>query len=351
MNMLKSNNKLKTLPGKVQEAYQNNQRLVSPLMGFPGIKLVNTTVKLAQQNYEEHYKVLRSLIHKFKPDIIFPLMDLSVEANAIGLYTVFPQQDTATVLKEQVNIADSIMKKQINISYDSRLLGYIETIKLLRLTFPDDIMKGVYVTGPYSLSSLIMGAEEAAMAAITEPDKLLALCEFAVEIIMEYIYKLIGAGVQIICILEPTAVMLGPDEFEKFSSSFIKHINNTLKYTNVSTIYHTCGDTMHLINKMLESQVDAISLDSPTVGMDLPEVAKKVQNNTIIFGNINPTGSILTGKPEDVKHEVNQLLRSMDFCQNFVLSTGCDLPQDVPIENINAFMETGRQYRIEKTTK
>jgi len=345
--MLKSNNKLKTLPGKVQEAYQNNQRLVSPLMGFPGLKLLNTTVKLAQQNYEEHYKVLRSLIHKFKPDIIFPLMDLSVEANAIGLYTVFPQQDTATVLKEQVNIADSIMKKQINISYDSRLLGYIETIKLIRLTFPDDdIMKGVYVTGPYSLASLIMGAEEAAMAAITEPDKLLALCEFAVEIIMEYIYKLIGAGVQIICILEPTAVMLGPDEFEKFSSSFIKHINNTLKYTNVSTIYHTCGNTTHLINKMLESQVDAISLDSPTFGMVLPEVAKKVQNNTIIFGNINPTGTILTGKPKDVKHEVNQLLRSMDFCQNFVLSTGCDLPQDGPIENINAFMEKECKYRI-----
>jgi len=347
--MLKSKNKLKILHKKVQEAYQNNQRLVSPLMGFPGLKLVNTTVKLAQQNYEEHYKVLCSLIHKFKPDIIFPLMDLSVEANAIGLYTVFPQQDTATVLKEQVNIADSIMKKQINISYDSRLLGYIETIKLLRLTFPDDIIKGIYVTGPYSLASLIMGAEEAAMAAITEPDKLLALCEFAVEIIMEYIYKLIGVGVQIICILEPTAVMLGPDEFEKFSSSFIKYINNTLKYTNVSTIYHTCGNTMHLIDKMVESQVDAISLDSPTVGMDLPEVAKKVQNNTIIFGNINPTGTILTGKPKDVKHEVNQLLRSMDFCQNFVLSTGCDLPQEVPIENINAFMETGRQYRIEKT--
>jgi uroporphyrinogen decarboxylase len=339
---------MKILQKKVKVAYQNNQRLVSPLMGFPGLKLVNTTVKLAQQNYEEHYKVIRSLIHKFKPDIIFPLMDLSVEANAIGLYTIFPNEDTPTVFKEQGIKADSIIKNQINISYDSRLLGYIETIKLLRLTYPEDISIGAYVTGPYSLASLIMGAEEAAMAAITKPEKVKDLCQFAVEIIMEYIFMLIGAGAQIICILEPTAVMLGKGEFEKYSSNFIKHITNILKFTNVSIILHTCGNTKHLIDKMIESQVDAISLDSPAAGVNLPEVAKIVQGNTIIFGNINPTGNILTGKPDDVKEEVNQLLHSMDFCENFVLSTGCDLPKDVPLDNINAFMETGRQYRIEK---
>jgi uroporphyrinogen decarboxylase len=317
-------------------------------MGFPGLRLVNTTVKLAQQNFGEHYKVLQSLVNKFKPDIVFPLMDLSVEANALGRYTVFPKHDTPSVVKEHFDIADLNMQKYIDITYDTRLLGYVETIKLSRLSFPENVIKGAYVTGPYTLASLLMGADEAAMTAIMDPDKLLKLCEFSVARIQEYIRLLIGAGAQVICVLEPTAVMLGPEEFGKFSSSFIKHIVNSYKYTDVSIIYHTCGNTMHLIDKMIESQVDAISLDSPKVGVDLPEVAKKIENDIILFGNINPTGIILNGNPKDVKEEVYELLQSMDFCKTFVLSTGCDLPQEIPFENIEAFMETGRQYRIKQ---
>jgi uroporphyrinogen decarboxylase len=325
--------------------------MVCPLMGFPGLRLINSTVKLAQQNFGEHYKVLQSLINKYEPDMIFPLMDLSVEANALGMYTVFPKQETATVLKEHFKIDDLELHKQINIAYDSRLLGYVETIRLARLCFPENIIKGAYVTGPYSLASLIMGAEEAAMAAIMEPNNLLKLCEFTLERILEYIRLLIGAGAQAICILEPTAVMLGPEEFERYSSGFIKHIVNSFKYTNVSMIYHTCGNTTHLIDKMIESQVDAISLDSPDAGVFLPEVAKKIKTDTILIGNINPAGTILTGSPQQVKNEVTDLLQSLDFYPNFVLSTGCDLPQEVPFENIESFMETGRQYLIGRSKK
>ncbi|MBN2275866.1 MAG: uroporphyrinogen decarboxylase family protein [Bacteroidales bacterium] len=342
---------IKTLFKKTRTAYTSDQRLICPLMGFPGLNLVNSTIKLAQQNYGEHYKVLHSLVTKFQPDIIFPLMDLSVEANALGTYTVFPKNDTPTVLKDHFDIADLTMQKQINIMYDTRLLGYVETVRLANLNFSQEIMRGAYVTGPYSLAGLIMGANEAAIAAIMEPEILLEMCEFAIERIQEYIRLLTGAGAQVICILEPTAVMLGPDEFEKFSSSFIKHIVNNYRYSNVSIIYHTCGNTMHLIEKMKESQVDGISLDSPKVGVSLPEVARILKNDTLLLGNIDPTGTILNGEPDAVKKEVRDLLQSMDFYPNFILSTGCDLPQEVSIENINAFMETGRQYRIGKDTK
>jgi uroporphyrinogen decarboxylase len=338
----------KSLLKEVREAYQRGQRLTCPLMGFPGLQLVKSNIKLAQQNYGEHYRVLESLVKRFNPDVIFPLMDLSVEANALGMYTVFPQEDSATVLRKEVDIAEQIMHSNIKISYDSRLQGYVETVRLSSLCFPEPIMKGAYVTGPYTLAGLIIGAEQAAIAAIMEPDKLMKLCEFTIERILEYIRLLTGAGAQLICILEPSAVMLGPDEFQRFSADFVKHINNNYKYTDIATVYHTCGNTMHLIEKMLESQVDALSLDSCDMGVNLPEVAKQIKNDCILIGNISPTGAILTAKPKDVQKEVNELLESMDFCQNFILSTGCDLPQEVPAENIEAFMKAGRDYHIRK---
>lgn len=336
----------KTLSEIVRKAHGEGRRLVAPLMGFPGLQLTGSTVKLAQQNYGEHYGVLRALVETFKPDIVFPLMDLAVEANALGRYTVFPKQDSATVVKEHFEIAELTMQRQINISFDTRLLGYVETMKLMSIGFPGEVLRGAYVIGPYSLAGLIMGTEDAAMATVMDPDKLTALCEFTTEKIQEYVRLLIGAGAQIICILEPSAVMLGPDQFEQFSSRFVRHINTSCKYADVASVYHTCGNTMHLIGKMVESQVDAISLDSPEAGIDLPSVADRVDGEVIIFGNINPTGTILTSTTEAVEHDVMQLLKAMEPYPNFVLSTGCDLPQETPFENIRAFMNTGRGYRI-----
>ena len=75
---------------------------------------------------------------------------------------------------------------------------------------------------------------------------------------------------------------------------------------------------------MVDSGVDGISLDSKEVGIDMVEIAKMLTKDVLIIGNINPTGAMLIGKPEDVRKEVKSLMKMMDPYVNFVLSTGCD---------------------------
>ncbi|MBN2301274.1 MAG: uroporphyrinogen decarboxylase family protein [Lentisphaerae bacterium] len=315
-------------------------------MGFPGLNITKCTVKLAQQNYGEHYRVIKAIADIFAPDAMFPLMDLAVEANALGRYTVFPQTESATVVRDMFSIDELINGLQINIAFDSRLLGYVETMKLMSIGLPSSIIKGAYVTGPYTLAALMMGADEAAMATVLRPDELHLVCQFVTEKIQEYVRLLIASGAQAICILEPSAVMLGPNQFAEFSANYVRHIIESCKYTGIAAIYHTCGNTMHLVDKMVESGISAVSLDSSEAGVDLPAVAKKLPSDVIIMGNINPTGTILRGTPQNVEKEVSELLKRMEFYPNFILSTGCDLPQETPIENIHAFMQTGRQYRM-----
>ena len=331
---------------KIAKAQKEKRRLVAPLVGFPGVNITGNTIKLAQQNFGQHYKIVKEIARVFEPDIIFPLMDLAVEANALGQYTVFPQQESATVVKSDFSIDDLAAKENVNIAFDTRLIGYLETMKLMSIGLSDSILRGAYVTGPYSLAALIMGADQAAMATVLQPDDLHTLCQFTTEKILEYVRLLIASGAQTICILEPSAVMLGPNEFAAFSGSYVQYIIESCKYTGIATIYHTCGNTMHLINKMVETGVSALSLDSQEVGVDLPAVAKQVPPEVVIMGNINPTGSLLNGTPEQVEKEVTELLQQMAPFPNFVLSTGCDLPQETPIENIHAFMSTGKKFRL-----
>lgn len=338
--------KEKNLHVLTKDAYAQGRRLVVPLMGFPGVEYIHSNIKLAQQNSREHYKAVKKLAELFSPDAIFPLMDLSVEANALGRYVIFPKEESATVPKDAFSVDDLDALREINIVFDSRLMGYVETIKLMQIGLPENILKGAYVIGPYSLAALLMGADDAAMTSVLDPAALHKVCDFSTELIQQYARLLISAGAELICILEPSAVMLGPEQFYEFSASYVKYINDSCKYSGVNSVYHTCGNSMHLADQMVKSGVNGLSLDSEDVGVQLDELAKRLPENIVLIGNINPASTMLFGKPQDITRAVFSLLDKMKPYPNFILSTGCDLPQETPMENIKAFMEAGRTYKM-----
>lgn len=335
--------KLWTLADRACVKYERGERLVAPLLGFPGVTLADTEIKLAQQNYREHFRVIQTNVETFAPDLVFPLMDLSVEANALGRYTVFPRRDSATVPKDHFEFPELGRMKRINVAADSRVNCYVETVRLMKRELPTHVLRGAYVTGPYTLAALIMGTDDAAMATILYPDELTELCNFTTQVIQTYNDLLIDAGANLICILEPSAVMLGPKQFSQFSSAYIKTIANRNAEQGICTIYHTCGNTNHLIKGMVEAGVHGISLDAKEMGVDLRKAADTVPQDVVVIGNLNPTTTLLRGKPDEVERDVDELLQQMESYPNYILSTGCDLPQEVPPDNIHAFMQAGRR--------
>lgn len=207
-------------------------------------------------------KVLKSIDERFHPDIIFPLMDLSVVANAIGRQTIFLPNESPTVVIEEFQSDDLKMLRQINLEGDRRLLTYVITVKKMSEQIPKSVIKGAYVTGPYTLAGLILGAENAAIKSIIKPDDLSAICEFAIGVILNYVELLASSGVQLICVLEPSAVMLGPNESETISTTYVKRICELCDKNNIATVAHVCGNSSHLVEKMCDAEVDALSFDS-----------------------------------------------------------------------------------------
>jgi uroporphyrinogen decarboxylase len=334
-----------TLAERTREAYARGRRLVAPLMGFPGVEMIGSSIKIAQQNFGEHYKAVRELVDTFSPDAVFPLMDLAVEANALGRYTIFPQNESATVPKDHFGPDDLERLSGINITFDSRLLGYVETVKMMSVTLPPGILRGAYVTGPFTLAGLMMGADDVVMATIDDPAGLHTLCRFTTERIQEYVQLLIAAGADLIAVLEPTAVMLSPEQFAGFSVAYVRHLTESFRYSGVDFVYHTCGNTMHLVGKMVRAGVNGVSLDSRDAGVDLTAVAREVPPDVVVIGNVNPATTMLSGSPQEIRREVEALLAEMAPFPNYILSTGCDLPQETPPANIQAFMDAGRAWR------
>jgi uroporphyrinogen decarboxylase len=308
------------------------------LAGYPGARLTQSTIKQNMFNAELQARSLYKLIEYLRPDAAFVMMDLSVEAGALGLPVRFPLTESATVEWHPVKtVSDLNQYKVVDPMYDGRVWMFQETIRLL--TRNVRLPLGAYVSGPFTLAGLMMGANAIAMATVDIPEVVHATVNFCEQVVIAYAKSLQAAGANMICILDPTAMMLSPRAYWEFAG---KSIQNVVRHLDTRTILHICGNTEHLASHMSNTGVHALSLDSL---VNLPKIAEMVDKDMVLIGNVNPVSTMLQGDCQKVRRDTLALMESMRKYDNFIVSTGCDLPPETPLENILEFVETAKAFQ------
>jgi len=312
------------------------KNLVIPLLGAPGTILSKTTLKENLTNSEVQYKTLSMLIDKFNPDGIFPMMDLTVEIEALGAETSFPENANPSVAKPLIkNREDLEILKGNWQGISGRMKVFIEVMEKIAKKY--SIIKGGYVIGPFTMAGELMGANDIAMQAMLNPELVSELVDFSLEVISEYANALFNAGADAIAVLEPLAVILSPKKYKEFSLYPFKKLVSNLN--NKPLILHICGNTNHLIKSMLDSGAVGLSLDSV---INFEELKKIIPQEIILMGNLNPVKIFLQSTPDQVAEATKSLKESMKDTKNFILSSGCDLPLNTPLKNIEDFMKAAR---------
>jgi uroporphyrinogen decarboxylase len=135
------------------------RRLVAPLAGFPGCDITGFSIKVAQQNHGVHFACIKALVDLLRPDAAFMMMDLSVEANALGLPVRFPVDESSSVERHPIETLDDLERYgRVNILQDSRVQSYVKTVEMMAMGLPKDVLKCAYVTGPLTLAGLLRSA-------------------------------------------------------------------------------------------------------------------------------------------------------------------------------------------------
>ena len=114
-------------------------------------------------------------------------------------------------------------------------------------------------------------------------------------------------------------------------SPFKRLVSN---FNNKSLILHICGNTNHLIKLMLDSGAIGLSLDSV---MNFKKIKKIVPEEIALIGNLDSVRVFLQSTPDEVAEATRSLKDNMKDTDNFILSSGCDIPIDTPLENIEDF--------------
>ena len=312
------------------------KNLVIPLLGAPGTILSKTTLKDNLTNSEIQYKSLSMLIDKFSPDGIFPMMDLTIEVEALGLEINFPENAPPSVAKHPIKSSEDLnffISKWHGIT--GRMKVFIEVMEKIAKKY--SIIKSGYVIGPFTMAGELMGAKDIAMQAKLNPELVSELLNFSLEVISEYANALFNAGADAIAVLEPLAAIFSREQYKEFSLYSFKKLVS--KLNNKPLILHICGNTNHLIKSMCDSGAIGLSLDSV---MNFEELKKIVPEEIALIGNLDPIKIFLQSTPNQVADATKFLKESMKDTKNFILSSGCDLSLNTPLKNIEAFMKAAR---------
>jgi len=201
---------------KFKNVIMSGKNLVVPLLGMPGVKLSKTSLKENLSCSEIQYKTLSMLIDKFNLDGIFPMMDLTVEVESLGLKIDFPENSNPSVIEHPIKNKKDLEELKKNWQgITGRMRIFSEVIG--KIAKKHSILTGGYVIGPFSMAGELMGAHDTALNVLLNPDLVLECIDFSLQVITEYARTLFNAGADTIAVLEPLAVILSPEQYKEFS--------------------------------------------------------------------------------------------------------------------------------------
>jgi uroporphyrinogen decarboxylase len=171
------------------------------------------------------------------------------------------------------------------------------------------------------------------MDMITDQQYVKSLVEFCADVSIRIADMYIKAGMDVIAVVDPLVSQISPKHFESMLSESFTAVFDYVRSKGVYSSFFVCGNAARQIKVMCETHPDCISVDENVNLFKAKEITD--QYNITIGGNIPLTTTMLHGNQQDNMKYVVDLLDSLNH-HNLIVSPGCDMPYDTPIENVIA---------------
>ncbi len=319
----------------VKKLLQSKERTM-PILSFPAINLLNISVKELLSSAKMQAEAMVAIRNRCDIGVSLSFMDLSVEAEAFGAEICFTEDEIPTVTKGIIDSISDVDRIQIPQVGDARTGQCVEYVAMAKKAI-SDIPVFCGVIGPYSLAGRLFDMSELMMECYDSPDEVKQLLSKTRDFLIAYIKAFRDAGADGVVIAEPAAGLLSPDMAEEFSCTFVNEIIDAVGSDSFVICYHNCGNAVADMSK----QLSRINADIFHFGnaISLAKIIPEMPSDRIIMGNVDPV-LFKSGTPELIREVTETVFRECAQYDNFMLSTGCDVPAHAKWENIDAYFET-----------
>lgn len=324
----------------INDIIASDKRVALPIMTHPGIELLDKKVLDAVTDGEVHFKAVEAL------NVIYPqsvactvIMDLTVEAEAFGAQIQFGENEVPNVIGRLVSNYDEVAGLQIPELDVARVPQYLKANRLAVEGLEKPVFGGCI--GPYSLAGRLFDMTEIMMAIYTEPETALLLLDKCTQFIIKYCLAIKECGSAGVIIAEPAAGLLSNEDCMQYSSVFVKRIVEEVQDSHFAVILHNCGNTGHCTQAMVATEAKGYHFGNK---IDMLAALEECPSDVLVMGNLDPVGVFKQATAEEVYRQTYTLLQKTAVYPNFILSTGCDVPPEIPLDNVRAFYDAVDKY-------
>jgi len=325
------------MTGWLDQLIHNRNKKPMPLLTYPAVQMMFISVKELVNNPNWQAMGMRLIADRYDMPAVVSYMDLSVEAEAFGAHCVYGEEEVPTITGRLISSPEEAEALQVPEIGAGRTQICIEGVhKAMRLINDRPIFANCI--GPYSLAGRLLNVNDIMLECYEDPDMVHCVLRKATEFIKKYIkaYKDIGADG--IVLAEPLAGILSPDLMQEFSTDYVKEIVSEFQSDSFLIIYHNCGNAVErLLPQVIDTDCKIFHFGDH---VNLKRILDNFPADRLVMGNISPS-SVFNGRPpKGVKTATQKLLFECMTYDNFLISSGCDIPADTELDNIDAFFET-----------
>ncbi|BAP61033.1 uroporphyrinogen decarboxylase family protein [Methanococcus maripaludis] len=269
--------------------------------------------------------------------------DLFLVSEAMGAKVRKPEDNTADLEEPAINDMSEFDKLKVIDPYtQGRIPVHLRAIEIVRDEIASEVGVTASVVGPFTNAFFLIGVEKMTKMLLKDPESVHKLCEISLQSCIALTDAVLEKGVGV-TISEPlsSCTVVSPKHFREFSAPYLKRLIDHIKARTGKLVIHICGITDPIWDDLVEMGVDVLSIDNVA---DMEKCAETVGDKMVIAGNVDPSAIMYAGSREDVrKATIKCAKQGLKAKKGFMIMSGCSLPVEVPIENIDAMMDTARE--------
>lgn len=285
------------------------------------------------------------LFKRLRHDSVSISTSLRGVAEAMGAQVGYPKNNISFLKAPAIQSEEEIHGlKPADPLKDGKLPLLIKAIELTQNAIGHEVDVSAAMSGPISVAASIIGTEKLLRWMVKKPEALHEVMEVVTESNNRYIQEVAKLGVSI-GFADPVSStsLMSPKQFRAFSLPYLKkNIDEIKEKTGGAPGIHICGKSKRLWEDVVQAGISNFSIDNVE---DLEEAKEIMGKEVIITGNLPPVEVLHFGSKEKIFESVKECIRKgHDSPKGYILSTGCQIPMNTPIEKIEMFMEAAWHY-------
>lgn len=325
---------------------RDTKKSALPVLSFPAGQKLGVSVDRLVKEGELQAKAMEIVAQETPSIAAVSFMDLSVESEAFGSQVRYSEDEVPTVIGHIVANQEEAEALKIPPVGAARTGVFVEAIARAKARITDrPVLAGV--TGPFTLTGRLFDVNAIMLLCYDDPRPVHTVLKKVNQFLIDYSKALKAAGADGVFIAEPLAGLLSPDMDAEFSTPYIKHLVEALQEEEFALLYHNCGPSViRMLPQIFSTGATAYHFGN---ALDMREVMQKAPGDKLCMGNIDPAGQFANGTVQSIKEETLALLHDLKERQNFIISSGCDIPPHASWQNIEAFFDALEEFNSSLT--